>query len=187
MTICIRGGRGCRVFHLRNRNFWKFVNLPMGQRQAFVLNVVSFYRKESYGPLTKTQLTIIRRYDLAIWSCCLPKDLIQMQNCETGDDLDRTAGNELVGAQETYYDGEFYQALLTEFLEGSSDQVADHKIHKEPKNRKIVDRRASKGRKIRYHVHEKLVNFMAPDEAELPEYASRIFANLFGHKRQPEE
>jgi protein AATF/BFR2 len=92
---------------------------------------------------------------------------------------------ELLGAPETYQDGEFYQALLGEFLESSTDQ-SSHKIHREPKNRKIVDRRASKGRKIRYHVHEKLVNFMTPDEADVPEYASRIFANLFGH-RKPQE
>lgn len=57
----------------------------------------------------------------------------------------------------------------------------------EPKQRKIVDRRASKGRKIRYHVHEKLVNFMTPDDAELPEYTARIFANLFGHNRTTTE
>jgi protein AATF/BFR2 len=49
-----------------------------------------------------------------------------------------------------------------------------------PKHRKAVDRRASKGRKLRYHVHEKLVNFMAPVENDAPEYLSNIFANLFG-------
>ena len=49
-----------------------------------------------------------------------------------------------------------------------------------PKQRKLVDRRASKGRKLRYHIHEKLVNFMAPTELQAPQYASNIFANLFG-------
>ena len=48
------------------------------------------------------------------------------------------------------------------------------------KQRKHVDRRASKGRKIRYHVHEKLVNFMTPVELKAPQYASNLFANLFG-------
>lgn len=97
-----------------------------------------------------------------------------------------TPGGELLGAPDTYQDGEFYQALLNEFLEGTSD-FATQKIHKEPKNRKIVDRRASKGRKIRYHVHDKLVNFMTPNDTDIPEYASRIFANLFGHKRSTVE
>ncbi|KAK9911041.1 hypothetical protein M0R45_034967 [Rubus argutus] len=36
------------------------------------------------------------------------------------------------------------------------------------KKRKIVDRRASKSRKIRYNVHEKIVNFMAPEPRVLP-------------------
>ena len=49
-----------------------------------------------------------------------------------------------------------------------------------PKQRKQVDRRASKGRKLRYHVHEKLANFMAPQELEAPQFAAQLFTNLFG-------
>lgn len=49
-----------------------------------------------------------------------------------------------------------------------------------PKQRKAVDRRASKGRKLRYHVHEKLVNFMTPVELAAPQYAAQLFSNLFG-------
>lgn len=48
------------------------------------------------------------------------------------------------------------------------------------KKRKIVDRRASKGRKIRYNVQEKLVNFMAPRESGSLVLASQLFGNLFG-------
>ncbi|CCF34073.1 Bfr2 [Colletotrichum higginsianum] len=35
---------------------------------------------------------------------------------------------------------------------------------KEAKTKKHVDRRASKGRKMRFNVHEKLQNFMAPED-----------------------
>ena len=35
------------------------------------------------------------------------------------------------------------------------------------KVKKQVDTRASKGRKLRYHVHEKLQNFMTPDDGVL--------------------
>ena len=93
----------------------------------------------------------------------------------------------------------------------------------QPKKRKIVDRRASKSRKIRYlniatllfslfytvsyfvlsswikltfwiigvvfphwcwryHVHEKVVNFMAPQPMDLPDMAPKLFDNLFGLK-----
>lgn len=49
-----------------------------------------------------------------------------------------------------------------------------------PKQRKAVDRRASKGRKLRYHVHPKLVSFMTPVELDAPQYAAQLFSNLFG-------
>lgn len=48
------------------------------------------------------------------------------------------------------------------------------------KKRKHVDRRASKGRKLRYTVQPKLVNFMTPVDHQLPIYASQLFSNLFG-------
>ncbi len=54
-----------------------------------------------------------------------------------------------------------------------------------PKQRKAVDRRASKGRKLRYHVHEKLVNFMAPVELAAPQFAAQLFSNLFGGGAAP--
>ncbi|ONM30884.1 Protein AATF [Zea mays] len=49
------------------------------------------------------------------------------------------------------------------------------------KKRKLVDRRASKSRKIRYHVHEKITNFMAPEPMVLPPMAPKLFENLFGN------
>ncbi|PNX73018.1 protein AATF-like [Trifolium pratense] len=52
------------------------------------------------------------------------------------------------------------------------------------KKRKIVDRRASKSRKIRYNVHEKIVNFMAPQPANIPAMAPMLFEDLFGLKSQ---
>ncbi|CAB4269494.1 unnamed protein product [Prunus armeniaca] len=51
------------------------------------------------------------------------------------------------------------------------------------KKRKIVDRRASKSRKIRYNVHEKIVNFMAPEPMTLPAMVPDL-NNLFGLKNQ---
>jgi hypothetical protein len=51
-----------------------------------------------------------------------------------------------------------------------------------PKRRKLVDRRASKGRKIRYHTMDKLVGFMAPAELVPPPFAEQLFGNLFSHQ-----
>ena len=51
-----------------------------------------------------------------------------------------------------------------------------------PKRRKQVDRRASKGRRLRFDVQEKLVNFMTPVEATHHIASQQIFQNLFGQK-----
>lgn len=77
----------------------------------------------------------------------------------------RMLGSEKAAATHThssiYDDGDFYQALLLDFIEASSSGSTDTKKRKT--KRKRVDRRASKGRKLRFHVHPKLMNFAAPD------------------------
>ncbi|XP_057790151.1 uncharacterized protein LOC131007021 isoform X1 [Salvia miltiorrhiza] len=92
------------------------------------------------------------------------------------------------GDPELLDDSEFYQQLLKEFFETvdpSSSEVAFYALKRlQTKKRKIVDRRASKSRKIRYHVHEKIVNFMAPRRGDIPPTASKLFENLFGLKTQ---
>ncbi|XP_008941735.1 PREDICTED: protein AATF, partial [Merops nubicus] len=75
--------------------------------------------------------------------------------------------------EEIFDDDDFYHELLREFIERKTtswdpnDQVAMGRqwlaIQKlRRKIKKKVDRKASKGRRIRYHVHSKLVSFMAP-------------------------
>ncbi|KAM0037352.1 putative apoptosis-antagonizing transcription factor, AATF leucine zipper-containing [Helianthus debilis subsp. tardiflorus] len=90
------------------------------------------------------------------------------------------------GDPELLDDSEFYQQLLREFFEtvdaGSSETAFYALKRLQTKKRKIVDRRASKSRKIRYHVHEKIVNFMAPEPMNIPPMAPKLFENLFGLK-----
>ena len=53
-----------------------------------------------------------------------------------------------------------------------------------PKHRKLVDRRASKWRKIRFNIMDKLVNFMEPvhmHEGDADGRISSLYGNLFGH------
>ncbi|KAI4354723.1 hypothetical protein L6164_003569 [Bauhinia variegata] len=92
------------------------------------------------------------------------------------------------GDPELLDDSEFYQQLLKEFFETvdpHSSETAFYALKRlKPKKRKIVDRRASKSRKIRYNVHEKIVNFMAPEPMKDPPMASKLFENLFGLKTQ---
>ncbi|GAY50918.1 hypothetical protein CUMW_130300 [Citrus unshiu] len=104
--------------------------------------------------------------------------------------VDNTKGKEENpdGDPELLDDSEFYQQLLKEFFETidpTSSESAFYAIKKmQTKKRKIVDRRASKSRKIRYNVHEKIVNFMAPQPMDLPPMAPKLFENLFGLKTQ---
>ncbi|KAK3015894.1 hypothetical protein RJ639_007630 [Escallonia herrerae] len=94
------------------------------------------------------------------------------------------------GDPELLDDSEFYQQLLKEFFEAfdsTSSETAFYVLRRlQTKKRKVVDRRASKSRKIRYNVHEKIVNFMAPQPMDLPPMAPKLFENLFGLKtRKP--
>lgn len=104
--------------------------------------------------------------------------------------VDNTEGKEANpdGDPELLDDTEFYQQLLKEFFETvdpTSSESAFYAIKKmQTKKRKIVDRCASKSRKIRYNVHDKIVNFMAPQPMDLPPMASKLFENLFGLKTQ---
>ncbi|PQP93843.1 hypothetical protein Pyn_33182 [Prunus yedoensis var. nudiflora] len=91
------------------------------------------------------------------------------------------------GDPELLDDSEFYQQLLKEFFETidpTSSEMASYSLKKShTKKRKIVDRRASKSRKIRYNVHEKIENFMAPERTTLPTMVPDL-NNLFGLKNQ---
>ena len=94
-----------------------------------------------------------------------------------------------------YNDYEFYQNMLKDFLassgeveeenqlnggedeylEGADIGLTQRYLQKRQKmkddsakeKKKEIDRKASKNRKIRYIVHEKLVNFMTPNDNEM--------------------
>ena len=97
-------------------------------------------------------------------------------------------------------DADFYGMLLKELLEQrssanatSSSQAAEQwkaarKTAKEAqknRNGRQVDTRASKGRKLRYTVHERLQNFMAPEDRGSWEdrQVNELFRGLLGRKR----
>ncbi|KAB2627238.1 protein AATF-like [Pyrus ussuriensis x Pyrus communis] len=73
---------------------------------------------------------------------------------------------------------------IFETIDPASSETAFYSLNKlHTKKRKIVDRRASKSRKIRYNVHEKMVNFMAPETMAVPPMLPDL-NNLFGLKKQ---
>jgi protein AATF/BFR2 len=97
-----------------------------------------------------------------------------------------------------YDDADFYQLLLKELVDqrmvdsssvsaplgDGSRPVAQWTAVKEAKAKKNVDTKASKGRKMRFTVHEKLQNFMAPEDRGSWEQDAidRFFGTLLGQK-----
>jgi len=99
---------------------------------------------------------------------------------------------------EIFDDSDFYHQLLREFIEKKASSIDDpvqlsrqwlelQKLRSKVK-RKVVDTKASKGRKIRYDVHSKLVSFMAPvDDSVMSESAVKeLLSSLFGKLQQNE-
>ncbi|CAK7264421.1 rRNA-processing protein bfr2 [Sporothrix epigloea] len=96
---------------------------------------------------------------------------------------------------EIYDDADFYQLLLKELVDqrtvdgtapGSEAPTVRWAASaaQDAKTRKSVDRKASKGRKMRYNVHAKLQNFTAPEDRRdwEPEAIDRFFSSLFGQR-----
>ncbi|KAL3422019.1 Protein BFR2 [Phlyctema vagabunda] len=95
-----------------------------------------------------------------------------------------------------YDDADFYQMLLKELVDqrmtdssgapatGNDNRPMQWTAVKEAKTRKNVDTKASKGRKMKFTVHEKLQNFMAPDDRGGWEQDAidRFFSTLLGQK-----
>ncbi|KAL1746809.1 apoptosis-antagonizing transcription factor [Schizophyllum fasciatum] len=91
------------------------------------------------------------------------------------------------GRGEVFDDTDFYQQLLRQVIDArGAREGADQdwvQAQKAKKARKKVDTKASKGRKIRYDVHEKLQNFMVPIPAHHgwhEEQIDELFASLLG-------
>ncbi|XP_015222870.2 protein AATF isoform X1 [Lepisosteus oculatus] len=95
--------------------------------------------------------------------------------------------------EEIFDDDDFYHQLLRELIERKTsevdpnDQVAMGRqwlaIQRlRSKIKRKVDTKASKGRKVRFHAHSKLVNFMAPvDHGAMNDDArTELYRSLFG-------
>lgn len=80
-------------------------------------------------------------------------------------------------------DRDLYRSLLQEIIEsgdGEGGALKHAQLTKTGKVKKKIDRTGSKGRKLRYLVHEKLVGFLAPVPLPDPGPVDEILAGLFG-------
>ncbi|KAG2377678.1 hypothetical protein C9374_009194 [Naegleria lovaniensis] len=87
---------------------------------------------------------------------------------------------------EIFDDKDFYQVLLKDLISevgGASlgSEISFRRALSKNKTKKAQYSGKTKGKTIRYTVHNELVNFMAPNlDNEIPESATTLFANLFG-------
>lgn len=93
-----------------------------------------------------------------------------------------------------YDDADWYGLLLKTLLDSktgaesttaaSIDVGSFSAVRKEAKTKRNVDVKASKGRKLKYTVHEKLQNFMAPEELGKwgEKQTDELFGSLFGRR-----
>ncbi|XP_037275686.2 apoptosis antagonizing transcription factor isoform X3 [Rhipicephalus microplus] len=113
---------------------------------------------------------------------------------EESENNDKQEQNSGCVDEEVFDDDDFYHHLLREIIERKTSNIDNpvalsrqwleiQKLRKKVKRK--VDTRASKGRKIRYDVIPKLVNFMAPlDRSTYSEEArTELFSSLFGQKK----
>ncbi len=112
----------------------------------------------------------------------------QRPPAEDGDDDEANANDtaEKYDA-EIYDDTDFYQVLLRDLMNASEQPASIAKLRgqlQDARTRKmrggrVVDTRASKGRKLRYEVQPKLVHFMFPATDVRIESAEDIHRSLF--------
>lgn len=113
------------------------------------------------------------------------------QVLETENNLNKDTENEEENSSTHIYDDtDFYHSQLRELIEFKSNVSSEaYDVTKQfaelqklrQKMKKKVDTRASKGRKIRYVVHNKLVNFMAPNDTSdwTDESRNELYRSLF--------
>lgn len=108
------------------------------------------------------------------------------------EEEDQASKDESKWCPEIYDDTDFYHQMLRELIEyksnSSTNPVEAARNYSElqklrTKIKKQVDQKASKGRKIRYVVHKKIVSFMAPysDSNWTEEATQELFTSLFGN------
>ncbi|KTW26782.1 hypothetical protein T552_02783 [Pneumocystis carinii B80] len=89
--------------------------------------------------------------------------------------------------KERFDDTDFYQALLFNLIskrmvDSGNNQGLRWAFLKQKKQKNNIDTKASKGRRLRYHVHEKIQNFMTPNPVNIwiEEKIDNLFSSLFG-------
>jgi protein AATF/BFR2 len=113
---------------------------------------------------------------------CEPALRVPVDAFARGDEQEEDPPRE----EDVYDDADFYSQLLRHLLDGAGpDALGAATRGGGSKQRKAVDRRSSKGRKLRFAVMDKLVNYMVPVATSLPPVAEQLFSRLWGKEATP--
>jgi protein AATF/BFR2 len=141
---------------------WQSKVMPVSARRTFKLKTINqSIHTQVEGTLSGRNYSNILRRSQAI-----PE--------ESGKIFGEPTDNSIQTLPEIYNDGDFYSQLIKERLQSglsahnpsnplemSQQYLKLQQLQKRKKKKKLVDTKASKGRRIRYNVHDKLVSFMA--------------------------
>lgn len=125
---------------------------------------------------------------------CIKRTQLKRSNYTIiGEEIEEKTDNSLEQNSEIFDDDDFYHQLLRELIEFKSSDITDPvKLSRQwiqlqsmrSKMKRNIDTKATKGRRIRYAVHQKLVNYLAPiPDIQWTENAkTELFNSLFGNK-----
>ncbi|XP_040895484.1 protein AATF [Toxotes jaculatrix] len=178
-------GKSSRGFGAFERNILTQVEQVLMDKERLVRRTQT--RRSEYRVLGKKEVSAV------------PSETVPTEGEEAQQQL--KANTHLKDVDEDIFDDDdFYHQLLRELIERKTsaadpnDQVAMGRqwlaIQKlRSKIKKKVDTKASKGRKVRFHIHSKLVNFMAPvDHSSVSDEArSELYRGLFGQNSSVRE
>lgn len=150
-----------------------------------ILQQISFILSDKNKLIRRTQL---KRSEYDIVGQVKPTD-----NSENGINLeiskDRKDCDEYI--PEIFDDSDFYHQLLRELIECKTSDISDPvQLSRQwialqqmrSKMKRKVDTKATKGRRIKYVVHNPLVNFMAPEKnlSWTDDSKNELYSSLFG-------
>lgn len=158
------------------KSYWKTVL----NRHHDNMNITKRYNKKD------SNSKFFQVVDQSFWSQVtntVEHNMLLEQHTQINPPNDDVHGAKLNAANQPslhFDDAKIYQNMLQEYITLSSERtannatsLAEHRLklassgNQNKKHKNDVDRRASKGRKIRYVVHEKLRNFTFPIQREL--------------------
>ncbi|CAG4987052.1 unnamed protein product [Colias eurytheme] len=151
-----------------------------------ILQQISYILSDKQKLIRRTQLKR-SEYDIIGYK----KDDSEEQNGSEINPITRSRKDDDEYIPEIFDDSDFYHQLLRELIECKSADITDPvQLSRQwialqqmrSKMKRKVDTKATKGRKIKYVVHNPLVSYMAPEKSTKwnEESANELYSSLFG-------